>query len=170
MGPLHFDRDRQTNPLDATPKSPVKRADRTMNTTSVYLCLDSNAIEVHLCNEQSHGEHIKKEGADIVLYRSRETGKATGCRLPTYLPGITVSAGDSQFTYNPDRKFGPDGLTFSEFATMSLFHSQAFRLINTMVERWDSLDAKAVLAKELEKLVSEAAVREPEFFRPEEEQ
>ncbi len=61
-----------------------------MKTTSVYLCLDSNAIEVHLCNEQSHGEHIKGEGADICLYRSMETGKVTGCRLPTYLTGISV--------------------------------------------------------------------------------
>ncbi len=49
---------------------------------------------------------------------------------------------------------------------MSMFHSHAFRLINTMIERWDSPDAKAVLAKELEKLVSEAAAREPEFFKP----
>ena len=51
--------------------------------SSVELFLDTSI--------PSYSEHIEGEGADICLYKSQESGKVVGCRLPLYNKKLIIN-------------------------------------------------------------------------------
>lgn len=73
----------------------MKRAAEEMKdvpeSASVLIHSDGNAIQIHLTNKSNYyGEWIKGEGADICLYRDRETNRVVGCMLPLYVDTVHV--------------------------------------------------------------------------------
>jgi hypothetical protein len=54
-----------------------------MNNPYVSICEDSQAVEMFTDTEaEYYGDWIEGEGADICLYRARETDRVIGVRLP----------------------------------------------------------------------------------------
>lgn len=62
---------------------------------TVYVHRDGNAIDVCLDTKANYyGEWIAGEGADICLYRDRDTKKIVGAHLPFYMDTIAVDVQD----------------------------------------------------------------------------
>lgn len=70
---------------------------------SVFICRDSNSIEVYLDNtKSSYSEWIKGEGADIGLLRDQETNRVVGVRLPLYAKTMIFGDGGGKTTITVD--------------------------------------------------------------------
>ena len=50
--------------------------------TSLYICHEGQAVELHIDRTCDYGDWIKGEGADICLYRELDTNHVVGVRLP----------------------------------------------------------------------------------------
>jgi hypothetical protein len=73
-------------------KAAFERAKAVPSCTSILIDKDSDTLDIVLDTKASIvGEWMPGEGADICLYRDRETGRVVGCHLPLYHKKVKVS-------------------------------------------------------------------------------
>lgn len=107
-----------------------------LKTTAVYLSKDSRTIHIYTSGDDSYAEHIPGEGADICLFRSRETGKVTGVKLETHLEGVQLCCGDISLSVGVKTE-GPD-TDFAGYLEAAIFQTKAKDLIDNIFKNWDN--------------------------------
>lgn len=107
-----------------------------LKSTAVYVSKDSRSIHIYTSGDDSYAEHIPGEGADICLFRSRETGKVTGAKLEVFHEGLQVCCGDSSLTIGVKEE-GPD-TDFVGYLEAALFQTRAKDLIDNIFKNWDN--------------------------------
>lgn len=107
-----------------------------LKSTAVHVCKDSRTIQVFTSGEDSYGEHIPGEGADICLFRSRKTGKVTGVKMETHLEGVQLCCGDIFIAVGVKTE-GPD-TNFASYVEATIFQTKAKDLIDNIFKNWDN--------------------------------